>query len=72
MTLSSIDEAAGALKIGRRTIQRWISEAKLTGYRIEGDKRRYVDLEEIRRLREPQPMPRKSQDPGWIKQSRQP
>jgi excisionase family DNA binding protein len=55
-----MDEAAADLKIGRRTIQRWISEGTVTAYRIAGDRRRYVDLDEIKRLREPQAIPPKS------------
>ncbi|MHB8589809.1 MAG: excisionase family DNA-binding protein [Candidatus Dormibacteraceae bacterium] len=51
--VKTIDEAARHLKLSRRTIQRWLTEGKLTAYRIEGDRRRYVDPDEIRRLREP-------------------
>jgi len=54
--VKTIDEAARQLKLSRRTIQRWLTEGKITGYRIEGDRRRFVDPIEIKRLREPQPL----------------
>jgi excisionase family DNA binding protein len=56
--VKTIDAAAEQLKISRRTIQRWLAEGKITAYRIEGDRRRYVDPVEIKRLREPRPLTR--------------
>jgi hypothetical protein len=37
----------------RRTLQRRLAAGKLTPYAVEGDRRRYVDLAEVNRLREP-------------------
>jgi excisionase family DNA binding protein len=54
--VKTIDEAARQLKLSRRTVQRWLTEGKITAYRIEGDRRRYVDPAEIKRLREPRPL----------------
>lgn len=51
----NLDDAARELGIPRRTLQRWIGSGKLTGYKIEGDRRRYVDLAEVKRLRKPRP-----------------
>jgi excisionase family DNA binding protein len=57
-TIKSLDEAAEITGVPRRTLQRWLEEGKLTPWTIEGDRRRFVDLDEIRRLREPRPAPR--------------
>ena len=57
-TMRPMDDAAKQTGIGRRTLQRWISEGVITAYSITGDRRRYVDMDEIRRLREPKPIPR--------------
>jgi excisionase family DNA binding protein len=62
--VKSLDEVAQELGIHRRTLQRWIYEGKLTPYRIEGDRRRYLDIEEVERLREPKPLRRKEGEPG--------
>lgn len=47
----TLDEAAKATRTSRRTIQRWLAEGLLSPYRLPGDKRRYVDPAEIRRLK---------------------
>jgi excisionase family DNA binding protein len=52
--VKTIDEAARQLKLSRRTIQRWLTEGRITAYKIAGDRRRFVDPAEIKRLREPQ------------------
>jgi excisionase family DNA binding protein len=57
-TWRSLDEAARQTGISRRTLNRWLSEGKLTPYRIAGDRRRFVDLDEVKRLRKPQPLDR--------------
>jgi hypothetical protein len=30
---------------------------RMKGWKIEGDRKRYVDMEEIKKLREPKPLP---------------
>jgi excisionase family DNA binding protein len=49
-----LDEVATETGLGRRTLQRWLGEGLLTAYKIHGDRRRYIDLAEVRRLRQPQ------------------
>lgn len=58
-TWRTLDQAAKQLKISRRTLTKWISEGKLTAYTIAGDRHRYVDMDEARKLQEPQPVPPK-------------
>jgi excisionase family DNA binding protein len=55
-TWRALDDAAQQVGVSRRTLTRWISEGKLTAYRIAGDRRRYVDMDDIKRLREPEPL----------------
>jgi len=62
-TLKSLDEAAEITGVPRRTLQRWLEEGKLTPWTIEGDRRRFVDLDEIKALREPRPEPRRAPEP---------
>ena len=57
--LKPLDDAVQDTGLGRRTLQRWLSEGILTAYKIAGDKRRYVDVEEIEKLRQPQPLPKR-------------
>jgi excisionase family DNA binding protein len=57
--VKSLDDAARLAGVHRRTIQRWLGDGLLTPYRIPGDRKRYVDLDELSRLRAPQPLPRK-------------
>lgn len=59
-TVKSLDDAARLSGVHRRTIQRWLGEGKLTAYRIPGDRKRYVDLDELSQLRTPQALPRKA------------
>jgi excisionase family DNA binding protein len=54
-----LDEAAEQTGISRRTLTRWISEGKLTAYARAGDRRRYVDLDQIEKLRALRPLPPK-------------
>ncbi len=55
-TWRSLDDAAKQSGISRRTLTRWISEKRLTAYRIAGDRRRYVDMDDIKQLRKPKPL----------------
>jgi excisionase family DNA binding protein len=57
--IKPLDEAARLSGVGRRTLQRWLSEGRLTAYRIAGDKRRFVDVDEIEKLRRPEPLPKR-------------
>jgi excisionase family DNA binding protein len=47
--LVTLDEAAEDAKIGRRTVQRWIAEGKIRSWKREGDRRTYVDRDEVRK-----------------------
>ncbi len=58
-TWRTLDEAARQAGVSRRTITQWISDGKIRAYTRAGDKRRYVDLDEIKRLREYKPIPSK-------------
>jgi excisionase family DNA binding protein len=48
-----VAEAAERLNVSPRTIRRWIREGRLKPYRVMGDVRRYVDLDEVEALKEP-------------------
>jgi excisionase family DNA binding protein len=63
-SLRSLDDAAREVGVSRRLLQRWISEGKLQAYRIAGDRRRYVDIDELNRLREPEKLPRPQNQSG--------
>lgn len=62
-TIKSLDEAAEITGVPRRTLQLWLQQGKLTPWTIEGDRRRFVDLDEIKKLREPRPEPRPDREP---------
>jgi excisionase family DNA binding protein len=49
-------EAARQLGVSRRTLTRWITAGRVKAYGIAGHKRRYVDMDELRRLRELKPI----------------
>jgi hypothetical protein len=49
-----ITDVSAELDIALRTLQRWLNEGKLTPYKVEGDRRRYVDVAEVKQLREAQ------------------
>jgi len=64
-TLKTLDEVAqlripvtgrGSLRVSRRLLQQWLQQGKLKGWRIEGDKRRFVDLDEVKKLMQPRPI----------------
>lgn len=57
-TWRTLDEAANQVGISRRTLQRWISEGRVHSYTIAGDRRTWVDLDEVRKLRIPRPKAR--------------
>ncbi|MFY2790522.1 excisionase family DNA-binding protein [Rhodococcus sp. MALMAid1271] len=50
--LARISAAAEQLDVSERTIQRWIAEGRITGYRVGGKLLR-VDLEQIDALARP-------------------
>jgi excisionase family DNA binding protein len=54
-TWRTLDEAAVQVGVSRRTLQRWIAERRIHAYRIAGDRRAWVDLDEVHELRTPRP-----------------
>lgn len=54
-TWRTLDEAAVQVGVSRRTLQRWIADRRIHAYRIAGDRRAWVDLDEVRELRKPRP-----------------
>lgn len=52
-----VSEAAERLGVHERTLRRWIREGRLKPYRVMGDRRRFVSVDEIEALREPQELP---------------
>jgi hypothetical protein len=68
-TLKTLDEVAklripvkgrGVVKVSRRLLQQWLTAGKLKRWHIEGDRRRFVDMDEVHKLLEPRPIPPKS------------
>jgi excisionase family DNA binding protein len=57
-TWRTIEETARDIEVHRRTIDRWIADGKLKAYKIEGDRRHYVDADAVERLRKPKPVRR--------------
>jgi predicted site-specific integrase-resolvase len=55
-TLRSLDDAARIGKVSRRLLQKWLSEGQLKRWQIPGDRKRYVDIDEVKRLLEPRPL----------------
>jgi excisionase family DNA binding protein len=55
-TWRSLDEAAKRLKVSRRTLQRWAREGHIRIYKRPGDRKRYVDLDEVEAFRQYQPL----------------
>jgi len=51
-TWRTMDDAAKQLKISRRTLTRWVGEGHIRAYARPGDRRRYVDLDEIKKYRD--------------------
>jgi len=54
----SLDDAAIQSGVSRRTLNRWIADGKLRVYTRAGDRRRYVDLDDIRKLQQLGPIDR--------------
>ena len=52
-----VAEAAERLGVHERTLRRWIREGRLKPYRVMGDRRRFVSVDDIERLQEPQELP---------------
>jgi excisionase family DNA binding protein len=55
-TWRSLDDAAEQTGISRRTLTRWVSEGKLRAYSRAGDRKRYIDLDEMRKLQQLEPV----------------
>ncbi len=62
-TWRTLDDAAKEAGVSRRTISKWVSQGKLRLYARAGDRKHYVDLDEIEKLREMRPLepPREGQ-----------
>jgi excisionase family DNA binding protein len=56
--LRTLDEASRIAGIGRRTLDRLVADRKLRAYKLVGDRRHYVDMDELDRLRRPKPVAR--------------
>lgn len=56
-TWRSLDDAADQVGVTKRTLQKWIRAGLLKPYRIMGDRRTFVDLDQIAELRKPKPRP---------------
>jgi predicted site-specific integrase-resolvase len=52
--LVSTDDAVREFGIGKSTLYRWLREGLLDRYRRRGDRRTFVDREQLERLIEPQ------------------
>ena len=57
-SLRSLDDAARIGKVSRRLLQKWLAEGKLKRWQIPGDRKRYVDMDEVKKLLEPRPLDR--------------
>jgi DNA-binding transcriptional MerR regulator len=51
----TITDAARESGVSRRTLERWLRAGLLTRYVIRGDRRTYIDLDQIKGLRKPRP-----------------
>jgi excisionase family DNA binding protein len=51
----TLNDAARETGISRRTLNRLISRGELRVYTVVGDRRHYVDLDEVEKLKEPRP-----------------
>ncbi len=59
-TLKPMADAAKLAKISRRLLQQWLSEGRLKRWQVPGDHRRFVDMDEVKKLMEPRVVPPKS------------
>ena len=55
-SLRTLDQAAKQSKVSRRLLQQWLHDGKLKRWQIPGDRKRYVDYDEVKRLLEPRPV----------------
>lgn len=51
--LKTLNDAAKIAKVSRRLLQVWLTEGKLKRWAIPGDNRRYVDMDEVKKLAQP-------------------
>ena len=51
-----MDDAARDSGVSRRTLTQWVSDGKLRAYRRAGDRKRYVDLDDIKQLQKLRPV----------------
>jgi predicted DNA-binding transcriptional regulator AlpA len=58
-----VNDVAREFGIGRTTLYRLIKKYKLPLYKREGDRRSYVDREEVRRIMELRPKGELSEEP---------
>jgi hypothetical protein len=56
-TLKPITEAVRLAKVSRRLLNQWLKEGRIKKWKIEGDRRGYVDMQEIERLKQPRIVP---------------
>ena len=56
--LVSTDDAVREFDIGKSSLYRWLRQGLLERYRRRGDRRTFVDREQLKRLIEPQPQRR--------------
>lgn len=60
-TLRTLDDAARISKVSRRLLQKWLTEGMLRRWQVPGDRRRYVDIAEVKKLMEPRELPLKQE-----------
>lgn len=53
MELRTLKEAAAGAGVSRATLWRWLRAGKIRRYRVAGDRRVFVDLDQILDLRRP-------------------
>jgi len=55
-TWRSLDDSAEQSGVSRRTLNRWIADGRLRVYSRAGDRKRYVDLDDIKKLQQLEPV----------------
>jgi excisionase family DNA binding protein len=55
-TWRDLDTAAKEAGVSRRTISKWVKQGKLRLYARAGDRKHYVDMDELEKLREFKPL----------------
>lgn len=48
-----IRQVAAVVGVSRRTLERWVVQGAITAYRVPGDRRTFLDMEEVGHVREP-------------------